>query len=315
MTKRLTLLVFASLGIGSPWSLGNLLWALQDPSQVEIAVTPVRNGVHMVSGIGGNIAAFLGQDGVFLVDAGLGEMTERLLSSIGELCERESADPALRYLVNTHWHYDHTGGNEGVAARGAMVLAHENVLRLLSEDQVIVALGDRHVAAPPVSARPRLTFNDRINLSWNGDLIHVVHMPQAHGNGDVIVHFRDADVIHLGDIFFNGEYPFIDVDFGGNIAGMVRALDEILAHSGESTLFIPGHGSLAERGDLREYRDMLETVRSRIHQMIEQGMTRQEVIEAKPTADLDPVWSDGEDSDFWVGLVYDGMVRSAEGAR
>ncbi len=290
------------------------MWAGQDPSQVEIAVTPVRNGLHMVSGIGGNIAAFVGQDGVFLVDAGLGGMTERLLSSIEELCERESASPALRYLVNTHWHYDHTGGNEGVAARGAMVLAHENVLRLLSEDQVIAALGDRHVAAPPVSARPSLTFNDRINLSWNGDLIHMVHMSQAHGNGDVIVHFRDADVIHLGDLFFNGVYPFIDVDFEGNIAGIVSAVDEILAHSRESTLFIPGHGPLAERGDLREYREMLETVRRRIHEMIEQGMTRQQVIDAKPTVDLDRLWSNGEDSDFWVGLVYDGIVRSAERA-
>ena len=171
-------------------------------------------------------------------------------------------------------------------------------------------LGDRLVPAAPVRGRPRLTFNDRINLSWNQDLIHVVHMPNAHSNGDVIVHIRDADVVHMGDIL-NDNYPFIDLDFDGDIGGMIRAVDEVLAHSRESTLFIPGHGPLTDRADLLRYRDMLATVRDRVQAMIDRGMTRQEVIEAKPTADLDAVWSGGESADPFVGLVYDAIVESS----
>ena len=283
--------------------------AQQDASQVAITITPVRGGVHMIGGVGGNIAVFLGEDGVLLVDTGLPDPVEQTLDTIRDLVERESANPDIRYLINTHWHFDHTGGNERFAAAGAFIVAHENVLRLLSEDQVMTALGNRQVTAAPESARPRLSFNDRINLSWNGDLIHVVHLPDAHSNGDAIVHFRDADVVHVGDIFFNGSYPFIDVDFGGNIGGMVRAIDEILAHTNETTLFIPGHGPLANRADFVEYRDMLATVRDRVQELIDRGLTREEIIEAKPTFDLDTEWG-GRDPGFWVGLVYDGLVRA-----
>jgi glyoxylase-like metal-dependent hydrolase (beta-lactamase superfamily II) len=261
----------------------------------------------MISGVGGNIAAFLGEDGVFLVDAGLVDPVEQTLTTIRELAQRESEHSDVRYVVNTHWHFDHTGGNEHFAEAGAVVVAHENVLRLMSEDQVMAALDDRRVSAAPLGAHPSLTFNDRVNLSWNGDLIHVVHIPDAHSNGDAIVHFRDADVVHVGDIFFNGVYPFIDVDFGGHIGGMVSAIDEILAHTNETTLFIPGHGPLASRADLVAYQGMLATVRDRVQGMIDRGMTRGEVIRAKPTADLDADWG-GRDSDFWVGLVYDGIV-------
>lgn len=281
--------------------------AQTQPAEVE--VTSVRRGVHMISGVGGNIAAFIGEDGVFLVDAGLAEPVEQTLTAIQDLIRRESSNSDLAYVVNTHWHFDHTGGNERLATAGAVVVAHENVLRLVSEEQVMPALGDHRVPAAPLGGRPTLTFNDRVNLSWNGDLIHVVHIPDAHSNGDAIVHFRDADVVHVGDIFFNGVYPFIDVDFGGNIGGMVSAIEEILAHTNTTTLFIPGHGPLADRADFVRYRDMLATVRDRVQEMIDQGKTRDEIIAAKPTADLDDDWG-GRDVDVWVGLVFDGMLRS-----
>lgn len=309
MAPRTHLIMLVFLGVGLSLPAGFFLITQGQSSQSEIAVTPVRGGVHMLSGDGGNIAAFVGEDGVLLVDAGLSEPGQRLMASIRKLCQRESTNPVLRYVVNTHWHSDHTGGNETLSAARAVVVAHENVLRLLSQDQVMAHLGDRRVPAAPPRARPRLTFNDRINLSWNQDLIHVVHMPNAHSNGDVIVHFRDADVVHMGDIL-NGNYPFIDVDFDGSIAGIIRAVEEVLAHSREGTLFIPGHGPLADRDDLRRYGDMLTTVRDRVRAMIDRGMTRQQVTEAKPTADLDALWSGGDSPDTFVGLVYDGLVRS-----
>ncbi len=310
MTERIHLIVLVVLGIGLSPPAVLLLGAQEQSPEIEITVTPVRGGVHLVSGEGGNIAAFVGADGVLLVDAGLSEPSEWLLTSIRELCRRESANPALRYVVNTHWHSDHTGGNETFAAAGAVIVAHENVLRLLSQDQVMAHLGDRFVPAAPAPGRPRLTFNDRVNLSWNQDLIHVVYMPNAHSNGDVIVHLRDADVVHMGDIL-NGNYPFIDLDFDGDIGGMIRAVDEVLAHSRRSTLFIPGHGPLIDRPGLLRYREMLTTVRDRVQAMIDRGMTRQEVVEAKPTADLDAEWSGGESADPFVGLVYEAMVESS----
>ncbi len=304
--------------------------AQQDWDAVEIRVTPLRGGVYMIAAAGGNLGVFLGPDGVLVVDSDYAELSERILSTVKELAAREvepgehaenpaEAHPpnhALRFLVNTHWHFDHTSGNENFAKAGALLIAHEGVGRLLAEDQVMHALGGREVPAAPLSARPAITFNDRMNLAWNGDLIHLVHMADAHTDGDLIVHFRDADVIHMGDIFFNGMYPFIDVDNGGNLPGMVRALEEVLAHSNETTLFIPGHGPLADRGDLQTYADMLRTVRDRVQALIDAGKTRQEVIGEKPTADLDSVWgAQGGflEADFWVGLVYDGMAGGGEG--
>jgi glyoxylase-like metal-dependent hydrolase (beta-lactamase superfamily II) len=283
--------------------------AQQELAEVEIRVTPLRGGVEMISAAGGNLAVFHGVDGVLLVDADYAELSERLLLSVEELA---GANPAIRYLVNTHWHFDHTSGNENFVHAGATLIAHEGVGRLLSADQTMAALGGREVPAAPEAARPTVTFNDRMNLAMNGDLIHLVHMPDAHTDGDIIVHFRDADVVHMGDLFFNGMYPFIDVDNGGNLPGMVRAVEDVLAHSRQSTLFIPGHGPLAERSDLQAYGEMLASVRDRVGALIEAGKTRDEVISEKPTAEFDPVWGPQGggfmEPDRWVGLVYDGMV-------
>ncbi len=306
MTVRRSLALTIGLLILSPAGTR----AQQDWDAVEIRVTPLRNGVDMISAAGGNLAVFHGPDGVLLVDADYAELSARLLSTVAELA---AANPTIRYLVNTHWHFDHTSGNENFVRAGATLIAHEGVGRLLSDDQVMPALGGREVPAAPEQARPTVTFNDRLNLTLNGELIHLVHMPDAHTDGDIIVHFRDADVVHMGDLFFNGMYPYIDVDNGGNLPGMVRAVEEVLAHSREATLFIPGHGPLASRDDLQAYAHMLGTVRDRVQAFIESGKSREEVIAETPTADFDATWGpEGGgfmEADRWVGLVYDGMVK------
>ncbi len=291
------------------------LQAQTDPDQIPIQVEALRGGVYMVTGAGGNLGVFVGPDGIFMVDADYAELSERILETVRSLAEEAGGDPALRYVVNTHWHFDHTGGNGPMAEAGAVLVAHENVARLMSEDRVLGGLGGTEVPAAPPEALPVVTFNDRLNLNWNGDVLHVVHMPLAHSSGDAIVHFQDADVIHMGDIFFNGMYPYIDVDFGGDIRGMVRAIDEILDHANETTLFIPGHGPLASRDDLQAFGDMLRTVRDRVEPMIQEGKSREEVIAAKPTADLDAQWTkSGQpgEADQFVGLVYDGIVRAGK---
>jgi len=288
--------------------------AQTDWDAVEIRVEPLGGGVHMVAAAGGNLAAFVGPDGTLLVDADYAEMSERILEAMAGFAD--PGNPHVRFLVNTHWHFDHTGGNATFARGGATIIAHEGVRRLLAENQVMDALGGREIPAAPPEARPVISFNDRLNLDWNGDVVHVVHVPPAHTDGDAIVHFRDADVVHVGDLFFNGMDPFIDVDHGGTIAGMVAALEDVLAHTRETTRFIPGHGPLAQRGDLLGYVEMLRTVRDRVGALVGEGKSREETIQARPTKDLDPTWVRGADSreaDFFVGLVYDGMVKATPG--
>lgn len=290
------------------------LQAQTDWDAVEVRISSLRGGVHMVTGAGGNLAVFTGRDGTLVVDADYAEMSGRILEAIR--AEGDPANPTIRFLVNTHWHLDHTGGNEAFAREGATIIAHEGVQRLLGADQVMDAVGGREVPAAPPEARPVISFSDRLNLSWNGDLVHLVHVPPAHTDGDVIVHFRDADIVHLGDLFFNGMYPFIDVDHGGNVSGIVNALEDVLSHTSETTLFIPGHGPLAHREDLETYSEMLRTVQERVQALVEDGRSREEVIAVHPTADLDGVWvrnPGSEEADFFVGLVYDGMVKGGGG--
>lgn len=289
------------------------LQAQADPDQIPIRVEAVQGGVHMVSGAGGNLGVFVGADGIFMVDADFAELSPRILETVRGLAQEAGGDPALRYMVNTHWHFDHTGGNEAMAEAGAVLVAHESVDRLMSEDRVLDGLGGTEVPAAPLKARPVVTFNDRLNLSWNGDVVHLIHKPAAHSSGDVIVYFRDADVVHMGDLFFNGMYPYIDVDFGGDIRGMIRAIDDVLGHAKETTLYIPGHGPLATRADLQAFVDMLRTVQDRVEPMIQDGKSREDIIAAKPTADLDAQWTkSGQpgEADQFVGLVYDGIVRA-----
>lgn len=321
--KTRTLLAVLALLLTPPIPL----WAQTDWDAVEIRVVSLRGGVSMLTAAGGNLGVFLGTDGPLVVDADYAELTPRILSTIGTLPDPVGGtdvpsspdDPGhvtIRFLVNTHWHFDHTGGNGNFAQAGAVIIAHEAVARLLAGAQAMPALDIREVPASPPEARPTITFNNRMNLSWNGDLIHLIHQPDAHSSGDVIVHFRDADVFHTGDLFFNGMYPYIDVDFGGNLDGMVRAVGDILDFSNETTLFIPGHGPLATRSDLLEYHEMLRTVQDRVRPMVEEGKSREEVLAAKPTADLDSTWArsgNPMEADFFVGLVFDGMVKARNG--
>ncbi len=314
--QRRTAALFLLLFFSGPLLRPDPLHGRQDQASPRVAVQAVRGGVHLLRGAGGNVVLFLGEDGILLVDAGVVELGPAVLAVARETAAAEGANPTLRYLVNTHWHFDHTGGNGAMAAAGATIVAHERVLRALSETRILAALDGRVVEPLPPEARPTLTFNNRLNLAWNGDLLHLVHMPAAHSDGDLVVQFRDANVMHLGDLFFNGMYPYIDVDYGGNLEGIVRGLEDILAHTLENTLYIPGHGPLGTRADLQAYLHMLKTVGDRVREMVERGLTREAVVAARPSAEFDAVWGQARgfpQPDNWVGLVYDGMVRAGGG--
>lgn len=271
--------------------------------QVQIRATHVRGAVHMITGQGGNIGLCVGEDGAIMIDDQYAPLTPRILETVAKVDARP-----VRFVINTHWHDDHTGGNENMGEAGAVLVAHENVRTRMSTDQVLEAIG-RTVPAAPDAAKPVITFTDAVTFHWNDETVRVFHVEDAHTDGDAIVHFAEADVFHMGDTYFNGFYPFIDTSSHGNIDGMIAAAELVLEKVGEDTKIIPGHGPLSGVAELRAYRDMLVEARKNVAALVAEGKTRDEVIAAKPTRALDPEWGDGFLApDVWVGIVFDGMV-------
>jgi glyoxylase-like metal-dependent hydrolase (beta-lactamase superfamily II) len=215
----------------------------------------------------------------------------------------------VRFVLNTHWHGDHTGGNENLGRAGALIVAHDNVRTRMSTDQFMNNLADT-VKASPRGALPVVTFSDTVTFHINGDEVRAFHVPPAHTDGDAIVHFRRADVVHMGDTYFNGLYPYIDLSSGGSVDGVIAAADRVLAMAGEGTRIIPGHGPLSGRAELRAYRDMLSTVRDRVRGLAREGKTLQQVQAAKPSAEFDAKWGGGfMKPDSFVRVVYGSVVR------
>ena len=261
--------------------------AQQDFSKVEIQAEKLSDNVYVLTGAGGNMGVSIGDDAVFLVDDQFAPLTPKIEAAIAKL----TAKP-VRFVLNTHWHFDHTGGNESFGSAGALIVAHESVRKRMSAEGFIEFLGMKF-RAEPRQALPVVTFTRDVTFHINGEEVYVVHLANAHTDGDAIVHFRKSDVVHMGDIFFNGRYPFIDTSSGGTVEGVIAAADRVLQFSSERTRIIPGHGPLARRADLQAYRDMLAKVSGRVGEQVRAGRSLEEVQAAKPTADFDAVWGKG----------------------
>jgi glyoxylase-like metal-dependent hydrolase (beta-lactamase superfamily II) len=273
----------------------------QDFSKVEIKAEKVAEGLYVLFGSGGNIGVSVGKSGTYVIDDQYAPLTDKILAAI-----RAITPEPVRFVVNTHWHGDHTGGNDNMGKSGTLLVAHESVRRRMSTDQ-FMALFDRKVPASPEAALPVVTFSDAITFHWNGDEIRVYHVPPAHTDTDSIVQFVKADVVHMGDLY-NGKYPFIDLSSGGAVDGLISAADRALAGTGPKTRFIPGHGPVGTRADRQGYRDMLKTLRDRVAALEAAGKTRDEVVAAKPTADHDARWaSDFMKGDVFAGILYDSL--------
>ena len=269
---------------------------------VEIEVVDVTDGVLMLIGEGGNIGVSFGADGVLLVDAQFPLLTEKILSAVAT-----RTDKPLKFVINTHWHQDHVGGNENMKAHGAVIAAHVNARKRMSEEQFMSAVGSTVPASPP-AAWPDVTFTDKLTFHWNGEDIRIFHAVHAHTDGDVIVHLNGANVVHMGDTYFNGMYPFVDVDTGGSIDGMIAVADQVLAVSNAETHIMPGHGALSNSSELLSYRDMMSDIRDAVAALMAKGHSKQEVIEARPSAPFDQDWGGGLlDGDTFVSHVFDSL--------
>jgi cyclase len=276
--------------------------AQQNFDQVQIQTEKLADGVYMLTGSGGNIGVCAGEDGVLMIDSQYAPLTEKIRAAVDAI-----SDQPIRFLINTHWHSDHTGGNENLAKKGAVVFAHENVRKRMSTNQSIFG---NDVPASSKAALPVVTFDQGMTFYLNGNEIELLHIPHAHTDGDVLVHFPKPDVLHTGDIYFEGMYPFIDVSSGGSIDGMIRAVDKVLAMIDEDTIIIPGHGPLSNKEKLQGYRKMLATIRERVAQHLNDGKTLEEILAARPTQEFDAAMGQGfMNGERFVGLVYDSLKK------
>ena len=271
---------------------------------VVIKTIEVRDGIYMLMGAGGNIGVSVGEDGVFLIDDQFAPLTEKIVAAVAKL-----SDQSIKFLINTHWHYDHTGGNENLGKQNVLIIAHDNVHKRMSVDTEIKAFGSTIPASPEV-ALPVITFNDTVTFRLNGEEIHVLHQSHAHTDGDSIVHFKGANVIHTGDVWFNGLYPFIDTSSEGSIDGVIRTVKHILTMADEQTRIIPGHGPLANKKDLHGYLKMLTTVRSRMQKLIDEGKSLDEIIALKPNSDYDETLGKAFlKPEQFMRIVHDSLTR------
>lgn len=275
--------------------------------EVEIKVQQLTEHVYMLEGRGGNIGLSIGDDGVFMIDDQYAPLTPAILEAIGRL-----TDQPVKFVLNTHWHGDHTGGNENLGKAGAIIVAHDKVRERMSTEQFRKLIGGR---TPPATAAalPMVTFNDRISFFMNDDEIRAFHVAPAHTDTDSMVYFSSADVLHMGDVFFNKRFPFIDVDLGGSIDGTIAAANLALEMTTEKTKIIPGHGPLASRQDLIDYRDILLTVRNSVAELIGRNCTLEEVLAEKLTESLDETWNwNFINGDALVSVIYADLAKNRQ---
>lgn len=286
MPIRLTLLAFVVLP---------LMAVAQDFNEIEITTTPVRDGIYMLQGSGGNIGVSIGEDGVIIVDDQFGPLTMKIQAAIAEL-----SDKPVTFVMNSHFHYDHTDGNTNFGRAGAYIVAQDNARKRMESTQVLSGSGRVQEAYEAVGL-PKITFEEQMRFYLNGNAVDIINTGNGHTDGDAQVFFRESNVIHTGDMFVRYGLPFIDRDNGGTADGMIDALMNIASLINESTIIIPGHGQLATRDDLLEFRNMLVVIRGNLVRAKVQGMSVDEMLASEPADGFAPA---NENTEGWLRQAY-----------
>lgn len=292
--KSLLSCAIVAASISSP-----LVLAQEDYSNVQVVAEPVASNIFMLKGAGGNIGVLVGEQGVLMIDDQYEPLADKIKAAINKL----SVKP-LRFLFNTHWHFDHTGGNDQFNAPGVVMIAQQNVRSRMLAGGEIKAFG-KTVPAASANALPELTYKDGISLHFAGESIEATAVKSGHTDGDSIVYFKDSNVVHMGDLFFNGVFPFVDLSSGGSVTGLLQALDGALPRMDDKTKVIPGHGALSDKAELQEYRDMVAASITAIKPLKQAGKSLEQVKAMKPMAPLMAQWNGGFiKADVWTSFVY-----------
>jgi len=298
MSQRIKLLFIAILVLSV-----SVVAVAQDYSQVEINTVQVSDNIYMLQGAGGNIGICVGDDGVFMIDDQFAPLNEKIMAAVAAV-----SDKSVKFLLNTHWHGDHTGGNEPIGKTGAVIVAHDNVRKTLTEDQFVEFFNMTTPASSKV-ALPVVTFTDAVTFHFNNEEIYAYHVEPSHTDGDAVVHFKNANVVHAGDIYFNGTYPFIDIDHGGSVDGLIRVAKRLLSVVDNETKVISGHGTLGDKADFEKYVHMLTTIRDRVRSMVDEGKSFEEVLAANPTVEFDETYSTFINAEGFLSVVYKDLAN------
>ena len=269
--KRITTQLVLLLGL-----CGTAAAQMPDLDALEFTTTDLGHGIYMLQGFGGNIGVSIGDDGVFVIDDDIAPLAPKVVAAIGSLTDRP-----VDFLINTHWHGDHAGGNQALAASGAIIVAHDNVRARMAAD------GPKQ---SPDGALPVITFSDNVTFHFNGLEIRASHPENAHTDGDSVIQFIGLDIVHAGDVMFNGFFPFIDLDSGGSIEGYITALEALEQMVGPDTVIISGHGPIANKADVNAKLAMLKDSKDIVSKLIAEGMTLEQVKAAEPLAKYHADW-------------------------
>jgi glyoxylase-like metal-dependent hydrolase (beta-lactamase superfamily II) len=273
---------------------------------VKVETVNIAPGIYMLVGRGGNIGLTVGRDGAAIIDDQFADMVPKIRAAVALLSEYP-----MKFVINTHLHGDHTGGNDAFGAAGAVIIAHDNVRKRLASDQVH-PITNQPIPARAREALPVVTFADSATLHFNDEDLEFTHLPNAHTETDIIIRFRKANVVHMGDLFVGG-FPFIDGNTGGTFDGLILAHEKVLAAIDDGTRVIRGHGPLGNKAELQAYHDMLVVVRDRIAKLVKAGKTREQVVTARPTKDYEEKYAGSSfNAEQWIGRAYVDQKRALE---
>ena len=280
----------------------SLALTMQDFDAVEIKTTKLSDSIYMLEGNGGNIGLCVGNDGAFIIDDQFAPLTKKITKSISKITSKP-----VQFVVNTHWHFDHTDGNENFGKAGAIIVSHENSRKRLESEQFIELVG-RRTEAYSKDGLPKITFKNSMSFHYNEEIINIFHVDRAHTDGDAIIHFSKSNILHMVDVFVRYVFPFIDEPNGVNINGMIRTLDKAADLADGETKIIPGHGPISTKQDLLDYRNMLTTIRDRVKVQVKAGKTLNDIIASNPTRGYEG--SEFVSKDDFTKIVYDNITKS-----